>query len=261
MSELEPKRSPFSRRSVQLFAVAIAGLLALGALIGGFTRGGGTSLKPTGNIGRAGGSTGTTLPLGKALTATLASLMGLTPLHSRVAPSFGLEDQLGHRVTLAGLRGRPVVLTFADAGCTGICPIEMAELRDGEHDLGAKSAHVELLVVNIDTAHRSVADIARLAALTGLGGLRTFHALTGPPGALRTVRTAYGVQVSIDVAHRATLYEPLIVFIDPSGREVYSATPSAFELANRRYILPESQIAAFGRGIAHFAASLLPSST
>ena len=181
-SKVEPPRSPFSRRSVRLFAAVVAALLALGALVGALTEAGQASPRPPPGRGDA-GATDTTLPVGKALPATLASLMGLTSLHRHVAPRVDLVDQHGHRVSLSAFgAARPCVLTFLDADCTGICPIESAELRDGERDLGAKSADVEVLVVELDAAQRSVADMVRLARLTGLGGFATFHALTGSAG-------------------------------------------------------------------------------
>jgi cytochrome oxidase Cu insertion factor (SCO1/SenC/PrrC family) len=258
LSELEPPSSPFSRRSVRLFAGSIAALLVLGAIVGAVTRGSGGTSHPTGTTAA---STDTTLPLSKALPTTLASLMGLSSAHSKVAPRVALVDQHGHQVSLSALRSKAVLLTFLDADCTGICPVESAELRAAERDLGDKSAKVEVLVVNIDANHRSTADMARLARLMGLGGRATFRTLTGSLAALRSVWAAYGVQVQVDEVHDTVIYEPLIVFIDPLGHERYTATPSGFELASGRYVLPADQVTAFGRGIAHFAASLLPSST
>jgi cytochrome oxidase Cu insertion factor (SCO1/SenC/PrrC family) len=234
-------------------------LLALGALVGALTRGGGSSAKTAAKTRSGAGTTDTTLPLDKALPATLASLMGLTSLHDHPAPEVALVDQRGKHVSLSALTNKAVLLTFLDASCTGICPVESAELRAAEQDLGAKSADVEVLAVDLDPSRRSVADMARLARLTGLGDLSTFHALTGSLPALRAVWAAYGVQVQVDEVHGTVLYEPLIVFINPSGHEVYSATPSGFELANGRYAVPEDQVEAFGRGIAHFSEALLGS--
>ena len=259
LSSAELSASPFSRRSVRLFAAVIVALLALGALVGALTRGGGHAPHAA-KTGSTDGTTATTLPTDNPLPATLASLMGLTLLHGHLAPRVTLVDQHGKRVSLSAFRNKSVLLTFLDAGCTGICPIESAELRAAERDLGAKSADVEVLVVNLDEAHGSVADMARLARLTGLGGLPTFHALTGSLAALRAVWAAYGVQVQVDEVHGTVLYEPQILFINRSDREMYSATPSGFELASGRYVVPVNQVAAFGRGIARYATSLLPSS-
>jgi len=258
LSEARPEGSPFSRKSVRLFAGAVAGLLLLGALVGALTRGG--AHPPSSGDG---GSTvtvpDTTLPLGKGLPTSLASLMGLTSLHEHVAPGLVLTDQRGRRVSLSGLRGKVVLLTFLDAGCTAICPIESAELKAAERDLGPEAADVEVLAVDVDGSHDSVADMARLARLTGLTGVATFHALAGPLPVLRAVWAAYGVQVQVDEVRGTVLYEPLLVFVNPSGRERYSATPSGFEEPNGRYVVPKDQISAFGQGIARYARSLLAS--
>ena len=243
---------------MRYFAGAVGVLLLLGALVGFLSRGNGSGAKPRSSTSS---TTDTTLPLSKALPTTLASLMGLTSAHARLVPSFSLVDQHGRQLRLSGLRGKVVVLTFLDAGCTAICPVEAAELRDGERDLGAQSADVEVLAVNLDPAHDSVADMAHLAGRSQLAPLATFHALTGPLVALRKVWAAYGVQVQVDEVQGTVLYEPLIVFIDPSGHERYLASPSGFELASGRYVVPAAQVAAFGRGIAHFATALLRSST
>lgn len=264
MSSREPPdpigspRSPFSQRTVRLFTAVVVALLALGALVGVLTRHGATTkaAPKTSSVGTA----DTTLAPKKPLPSSLPSLMGLTSLRGQVAPGVELMDQHGELVTLSAFRGKSVVLTFLDAGCTGICPIESAELRAAERDLGAKSADVEVLVVNVNPTQRSVADMARLARLCGLGGLPTFHALTGSLAALRAVWAAYGVQVQVDEVRGTVLYEPLMLFIDPSDREMYSATPSGFELASGRYVVPVNQIAAFGQGIARYATSLLSSS-
>jgi cytochrome oxidase Cu insertion factor (SCO1/SenC/PrrC family) len=43
---------------------------------------------------------------------------------TRRAPDFRLSDQSGGPVSLASLRGRPVVLTFIDPLCRNLCPLE-----------------------------------------------------------------------------------------------------------------------------------------
>ena len=43
---------------------------------------------------------------------------------SRRAPDFGLTDQRGNAISLASLRGRPVVVTFIDPLCRNLCPLE-----------------------------------------------------------------------------------------------------------------------------------------
>lgn len=46
------------------------------------------------------------------------------------APAFALRDQNGAPVSLAALRGRPVIVTFIDPLCRDYCPIEAQHLSD-----------------------------------------------------------------------------------------------------------------------------------
>ena len=46
------------------------------------------------------------------------------------APDFNLTDQHGAPVSLAALRGRPVIITFIDPLCRDFCPLEAQHLND-----------------------------------------------------------------------------------------------------------------------------------
>jgi len=48
---------------------------------------------------------------------------------ARPAPPFVLRDQDGARVSLASLRGRPVIVTFIDPLCRNYCPLEARVLN------------------------------------------------------------------------------------------------------------------------------------
>src|SRR5437899_1479047 len=62
----------------------------------------------------------------------------------RRAPDFRLTDQYGKPVSLAGLHGRPVLVTFIDPLCRNYCPIEAQRLNDVVNALppGARPAIV-----------------------------------------------------------------------------------------------------------------------
>jgi len=75
-----------------------------------------------------------------SVSTSLANLMQLSPVPVTSAPRFTLTDQGGHPMSLAGLRGRVVVLDFVDPHCTDICPIVSREFLDAYRDLGATAA-------------------------------------------------------------------------------------------------------------------------
>ena len=68
------------------------------------------------------------------------------------APDFHVQDCRGREVTLAGLRGRPVVFFFFPKAFTVACTLEVRAFRDNHariRELGA-----ELVGVSVDSAQR-----------------------------------------------------------------------------------------------------------
>jgi protein SCO1 len=65
---------------------------------------------------------------------------------ARRAPGFALTDQAGKPVSLAGYRGRPVIVTFIDPLCRNLCPFEARVLNDVVRRLPAASRPAILAV-------------------------------------------------------------------------------------------------------------------
>jgi peroxiredoxin len=65
-----------------------------------------------------------------------------------VAPEFSLPDQDRQPVSLAGLRGRPVLVVFYPFAFSGICTGELCQLRD--EIASYTDAGVEVLAVSTD---------------------------------------------------------------------------------------------------------------
>jgi cytochrome oxidase Cu insertion factor (SCO1/SenC/PrrC family) len=81
----------------------------------------------------------------------------------RPAREFSLPNQRGDTVTLASLRGRPVLLAFLNTLCTEICPIQGRQLSDLARVLPEQRRPIVVAVsVNPDdtpvTARRAAAD-------------------------------------------------------------------------------------------------------
>ena len=134
----------------------------------------------------------------------------------RPAPAFTLRDQRGAPVSLAGLRGRPVLLTFLDSQCTQECPIQGRQLASILRRLPS-AQRPTLVVVSVDHAGDTPAGIRRSTAKWGLAGPWAWHWLNGTPAQLRRVWGAYGITVdprSGDVAHSLVVY-----LIDRRGDE------------------------------------------
>lgn len=142
------------------------------------------------------------------------------------APPFTLTDQRGKTISLDQLRGKVVVLEFFDPKCTDICPIVAREFILANQELGKAASAVVYLAVNVNAAHRSVADVRAFSEAHGLDALPNFHFLTGSQDALRAVWKAYGIAVSPqpdgDVQHASVIY-----FMGPSGVERFLGEPDS----------------------------------
>jgi protein SCO1/2 len=139
------------------------------------------------------------------------------PAGARRAPNFVLRDQSGSALSLASLRGRPVVLTFLDSQCTSSCPIEGRQLGSILRRLPA-AQRPALVIVSVDQSGDTPAGIRRALAKWTLNGSWSVHWLNARTHAqLASVWRSYGVRVvptTNDIVHSLALY-----LIDRRGYE------------------------------------------
>jgi len=190
------------------------------------------------------------------ISTRLASLMTLSPVPGIRAPGFTLTDQSGRTLTLAGLRGKVVVLEFMDPHCTDICPIVSQEFVDAYHELGPLASKVVFVAINVNQYHRSVHDMAAYSAEHQLTSIPGWHFFTGPVPALRATWANYHILVqapnrNADIIHTSALY-----FIDARGMERYLAAPMVDHTKKGGSFLPLGQINDWGHGIAILARDL-----
>ena len=158
-------------------------------------------------------------------SGTAAAKPSLPTLHgqavwkagARRAPNVSLRDQTGRVVTLASLRGSPVVLTFLDSQCKSSCPIEGRQLGSVLRRLPAMERPT-LVIVSVNHTGDTPAGIRRALAEWHLNGPWAVHWLNASTRAqLVSVWRSYGVRVipkSNDVVHSLALY-----LIDRRGYE------------------------------------------
>jgi cytochrome oxidase Cu insertion factor (SCO1/SenC/PrrC family) len=136
---------------------------------------------------------------------------------ARRAPNVSLRDQTGSVVTLASLRGSPVVLTFLDSQCKSSCPIEGRQLGSVLRRLPA-AQRPTLVIVSVNHTGDTPAGIRHALAEWHLNGPWAVHWLNASTRAqLASVWRSYGVRVipkSNDVVHSLALY-----LIDRRGYE------------------------------------------
>ena len=135
--------------------------------------------------GRSPGAMPSAQPLLDGPAATWAARM-------RLAPGFRLADQNGAAVSLAALRGRPVLVTFIDPLCRDFCPIEAQHLNTVVRSLpAAQRPAIVAVSVNIyGNAHSNLVQDERKWNV-----VPEWRWAIGAPAALSRVWHAYGIEV------------------------------------------------------------------
>ncbi len=141
-----------------------------------------------------------------------------TDLGKEPAPDFTLTDQNGRLVSLSGLRGRVVVLTFLYTHCPDVCPLIADHLRITSEQLGSASDKVAYVAVSVDPEHDTPAAIRTFDGQHHLNGMLIY--LNGSREQLQQVWANYYVasQVIADgpegIAHSSR-----VVVIDKAGNQ------------------------------------------
>ncbi|TMD42559.1 MAG: SCO family protein [Chloroflexi bacterium] len=155
----------------------------------------------------------------KPTTASPAVPSGLAadiviPPKSQAAPDFALTDQNGQTVTVSGLKGKVVAMTFLDSHCKQLCPIEGDQLSQTQRALGGKTP-MTLLVVSVAPATDTPDSERAFAATHHWTG--DWHWVSGTPDQLALVWKAYSIAVQNSPDN--ILHSSVVYLIDPDGFE------------------------------------------
>ncbi len=147
---------------------------------------------------------------GSSRSTSLASQLrgqAVWPAGLRRGPAFSLPDESGRRVTLASLRGRPVVLAFLDSHCHQQCPLEGRALAAAFQSV-PRSERPALVAVSVNPWADNPESARSAIRRFGLGG-SDWHWLLGSRARLAPVWNAYGIEVRRthgDIVHTDAIY-------------------------------------------------------
>ncbi|HEV7807357.1 MAG TPA: SCO family protein [Solirubrobacteraceae bacterium] len=129
----------------------------------------------------------------------------------RIPPAeFGLRDERGRLVRLAGMRGEPVVVTFLYTTCKDTCPLTVDQIRLALDELGHD---VPVVAVSVDPRNDTARAAKRFSLLRQMTGRMRW--VLGSEAQLRRLWRAYGVQPQSDrEEHSAST-----VVLDGRGRQ------------------------------------------
>jgi cytochrome oxidase Cu insertion factor (SCO1/SenC/PrrC family) len=139
------------------------------------------------------------------------------PLDFR-APSFALIDQDGAPVSLSGLHGKVVLLTFLDPVCTSDCPLIAQEFRAADQLLGPEAGNVQLVAIAANPVYYSTSYLRAFDSQERLSTLRNWLFLTGQLSVLRHVWANYSVAAQILPAGGMIAHSDVTYVIDARGQ-------------------------------------------
>jgi protein SCO1 len=109
-------------------------------------------------------------------------------------PAVTLVDQHGRDVTLASLKGRPVLIDFIYTTCPGPCPLMTARMAAVAKLLGPKlGRQVTFVSITIDPEHDRPAELEKYASARGADAAGWLF-LTGTPAQIDQVLALYRLQ-------------------------------------------------------------------
>ena len=102
-------------------------------------------------------------------------------------PDVSLIDQHGSAVSLASLKGKPVLIDFIYTSCASTCPVLTAKMVSVARELGpALGANVTMVSITLDPEHDSPAQLASYAKSQGANAAGWLF-LTGKPAQIDQV--------------------------------------------------------------------------
>ena len=139
-------------------------------------------------------------------------------------PAIPLVDQHGRDLTLASLKGRPVLIDFIYTSCPGPCPLMTSRMAAVAKLLGPKlGKQVTFVSITIDPEHDRPAQLARYAREFGADEPGWLF-LTGTPAQIDRVLALYDLKQARNpdgtVNHAAASF-----LLGPDGHQVRQYQP------------------------------------
>lgn len=143
-------------------------------------------------------------------TTSAASFVGGDAVPAKAAAPIRLTDYRGHEVSLAALKGKPVLVAFLYTHCHDLCPVVAAKVHTTFSLLGPHATKPVFLAVSVDPAHDTPASAARFNREHRTTG--EIDWLLGTPAELKRVWKAWKVAPRREkndpevIEHSADLY-------------------------------------------------------
>lgn len=145
------------------------------------------------------------------------------PRLDRDAPLLALTAQNGELVDLAAFAGQPVLVTFAYAHCTTICPVIVMQALQAQAELAGSPDEPAVLIVTLDPWRDTPSRLPAMAKSWGLPD-RGAWVLSGSVDDVEAALDRWNVSRGRDMTTGEVTHPSLVYVIDRAGRLAYAST-------------------------------------
>ena len=149
------------------------------------------------------------------------------PRIDRRAPQLDLVDQRGEVVTLAALRGRPALVTFAYAHCETVCPLAVQDVVRARADLA--DLLPALVVITLDPWRDTPSRLPSMAHKWGLPD--DAFVLSGSVPEVEAVLDRWGIARIRDSRNGEVTHPSVVYVLDGEGRIAFVTSGDAEVIA------------------------------
>jgi len=126
------------------------------------------------------------------------------------APAFRLPDQYGRPTSIAGLRGRPAIVTFMYSTCEDTCPATARQIAQSLDDLGE---NVPTVIISVDPKNDTADSAQQFLNKMRLRGRASF--VLGTRAQLAPIWKSYGVLPQ----GQGFEHSAVVLVLDAQGRQ------------------------------------------
>jgi len=105
-------------------------------------------------------------------------------------PDVSLIDQHGNAISLASLKGKPVLIDFIYTSCASTCPVLTSKMVAIARELGPALGAITIVSITLDPEHDGPAQLAAYAKSQGADS-NSWRFLTGKPADIDQVLAAF----------------------------------------------------------------------
>lgn len=132
--------------------------------------------------------------------------------------------------SLASLRGRPVLVTFAYAHCTTVCPVIVRDVLSAQAALSTSRVKPAILIVTLDPWRDTPSRLPAIARDWKLPAADAWL-LGGDPERVESVLTSWNIPRRRDERTGDVTHPSLVYVVDAKGRIAFATTGSAEMIA------------------------------